>query len=224
MHTFFSVALVAATACAQQDFDLERAVQKNLKWIRPPTWDAMPEDMDSFFKQSPSEAREHRRSPRAQRDHYYNEHDHEASEHDAHEALRAKELRRLKEYHQEHDERFDEPVYHHQQTGRWPDEDRGYQHYRAHDYYNDHGYDHDYDYDRHTYANESVYDHVYEKDYDSHPAVFGDHLTDADGYRIEVYRPAAYYDQFLEYEEVPHHPMSNGGPRSNDENDEHYDW
>ena len=26
---------------------------KNLKWIRPPTWDAMPEDMESFFKQDP---------------------------------------------------------------------------------------------------------------------------------------------------------------------------
>ena len=52
MKTFyvgFAVALVSGISSAESDYDLEQAVMKNLKWIRPPTWDHMPDDMDSFF-------------------------------------------------------------------------------------------------------------------------------------------------------------------------------
>ena len=38
---------------AEADFDLEKAVMKNLKWIRPPTWEHMPEDIDAFFAEDP---------------------------------------------------------------------------------------------------------------------------------------------------------------------------
>ena len=46
----FSAAMLFSIGQAAQDFDLEKAVQKNLVWIRPPTWDSMPQDMESFFR------------------------------------------------------------------------------------------------------------------------------------------------------------------------------
>ena len=46
----FAVALLAGVVLAQSnDFDLERAVQKNLKWIRPPVFDEDFKDLESFF-------------------------------------------------------------------------------------------------------------------------------------------------------------------------------
>ena len=51
----FTAALIASVASAEQDFDLEAAVMKNLKWIRPPTWEQMPEDMDAWFNKSPED-------------------------------------------------------------------------------------------------------------------------------------------------------------------------
>ena len=49
----FAVACIANLSKAEVDYDLERHVMKNLKWIRPPTWDTMPEDMESFFAEDP---------------------------------------------------------------------------------------------------------------------------------------------------------------------------
>ena len=61
MKTFyvgFAVALVSGISSAESDYNLEQAVMKNLKWIRPPTWDHMPDDMDSFFSQDPQKTPE----------------------------------------------------------------------------------------------------------------------------------------------------------------------
>ena len=54
----FAVAALSGVSSAHSDYDLEHAVMKNLKWIRPPTWEHMPDDMDSFFKEDPKETPE----------------------------------------------------------------------------------------------------------------------------------------------------------------------
>ena len=82
----FAVAALSGVSCAESDFNLEKAVMKNLKWIRPPTWEKMPEDMDSFFAEDPHETPEfslktekygsHEREPshdEHSQDHYYPE-------------------------------------------------------------------------------------------------------------------------------------------------------
>lgn len=58
MKFTFAAGLLATVGCAEEMFDLERAVQKNLKWIRPPKWGNMPDDIDDFFNQSPKNAPE----------------------------------------------------------------------------------------------------------------------------------------------------------------------
>ena len=49
MKMRFAAAALAGVCYAQEEFNLEKAVMKNLKWIRPPNWDNMPQDMESFF-------------------------------------------------------------------------------------------------------------------------------------------------------------------------------
>ena len=52
---FLSVALLASAVTAEADFDLEKAVMKNLKWIRPPTPGTDYKDMMDFFNTNPKE-------------------------------------------------------------------------------------------------------------------------------------------------------------------------
>ena len=54
----FAVAALCGVCSAEADFNLEKAVIKNLKWIRPPSWEHMPEDMDSFFAEDPKDTKE----------------------------------------------------------------------------------------------------------------------------------------------------------------------
>jgi hypothetical protein len=55
MKLAYASALLCAASCAEEIFDLEAAVQKNLMWIRPPQWETMPDDMGEFLKQSPKD-------------------------------------------------------------------------------------------------------------------------------------------------------------------------
>ena len=59
----FTAALLAGVSMASIDFDLEKAIMKNLKWIRPPVWEHMPEDIDEFFNQNPKSAPEFSTKP-----------------------------------------------------------------------------------------------------------------------------------------------------------------
>ena len=52
-----AIAAMAGLTRAEADYDLQSAVQMNLKWIRPPKWDEMPEDMETFFKQDPKDVK-----------------------------------------------------------------------------------------------------------------------------------------------------------------------
>ena len=54
----FVAAAMSGVSSAKSDYDLESAVMKNLKWIRPPTWEHMPEDMDTFFAEDPHKTKE----------------------------------------------------------------------------------------------------------------------------------------------------------------------
>lgn len=47
--------MLAGATKAQADFDLEKAVMKNLKWIRPPTPGTDFNDMTDFFNTNPKE-------------------------------------------------------------------------------------------------------------------------------------------------------------------------
>lgn len=52
----FVAAIFAAIASAETDsYDLQGAVQKNLKWIRPPIFGNDFHDIESFFKEKPLE-------------------------------------------------------------------------------------------------------------------------------------------------------------------------
>mmetsp|Transcript_10194 Transcript_10194/g.13826 ORF Transcript_10194/g.13826 Transcript_10194/m.13826 type:complete len:106 (+) Transcript_10194:2-319(+) len=97
----FAVAVLASAALAESDFNLERAVQKNLKWIRPPKFDESFHDIDSFFSERPgAEPTQHEPKPFA-RPHMPSFHRDDLPFHQP--DHRERELKRLQRYHEMHD-------------------------------------------------------------------------------------------------------------------------